>query len=104
MFCRNCNKDVKVLVIHNKDLWCRECAASDSIQWKIGSAPSMIGDECDVLIRHGLCNDDGSPRRFTSKEAIKKAAFEVGLFQGGDTPKVNNRLIDEREQRKLNQN
>ena len=39
---------------------------------------NVIGDECDVSIRHGLCNEDGTPRRFRSKQDIKRAAKEKG--------------------------
>lgn len=39
----------------------------------------VIGDECDVWIRHGLCNDDGSPRHYTSKEAMRRDAKAKGL-------------------------
>lgn len=55
-------------------------------------------DECDVWIRHGICNPDGSPKRYRSKSEMKKAAFEAGLTQGGDTPKINQRVL-EKEQR-----
>jgi hypothetical protein len=44
-----------------------------------GSAPSVSGDECDVTIRHGLCNADGSPRRYTSKSEIAREAARRGL-------------------------
>lgn len=42
---------------------------------------SVIGDEIPggVEIKHGLCNPDGSPRRFDSKSAIAKAAREAGM-------------------------
>ena len=47
---------------------------------------AVIGDECDVWIRHGLCNTDGSPRRFRSKTEIKRAANERGWIHADDTP------------------
>jgi hypothetical protein len=37
-----------------------------------------------VMIRHGICNEDGSPRRFDSKSDIRRAAKEKGLTWGGD--------------------
>ena len=40
---------------------------------------NAVGDECDVWIRHGICNDDGTPKHYTSKEDIKKAAKKAGL-------------------------
>lgn len=44
------------------------------------------------IVRHGACWPDGTPRKFYSKSAIKKAAFEAGWTMYGDTPKVNQRL------------
>ncbi len=40
---------------------------------------NIIGDECDVTMKHGLCNPDGSPRRFTSKSDMKREAEKRGL-------------------------
>lgn len=46
-------------------------------------------------VRNGICNPDGTPKRYYSKSAIKKAAYDAGLFIMGDTPKVNTRLREE---------
>lgn len=40
-----------------------------------------------VEIRHGLCNEDGTPRRYYSKTDIRREANRRGLTQKGDTPK-----------------
>ncbi len=37
------------------------------------------GDECEVVVKHGLCAPDGSPQRFTSKSAMAKEAKKRGL-------------------------
>ncbi len=42
--------------------------------------PAVIGDECDVWIKHGLCEESGAPRHFTSKADIARAAKEKGLI------------------------
>lgn len=39
---------------------------------------NVIGDECDVWIKNGLCNADGTPRHFTSKSDIRKAERAAG--------------------------
>lgn len=60
-----------------------------------GSLHNVVGDECDVLVRNGLCNSDGSPRRYTSKIEMRKEAERRGLVQhvehlgtkGGDRSK-----------------
>ncbi len=61
------------------------------------AVPMIAGDEIDVWIRHGICHEDGSPRRFRSKAEMKKAAFEAGVTQGGDTPKLNQRLVEKEQ-------
>lgn len=40
---------------------------------------SVNGDECDVIISHGICNDDGTPRRYRSKAEMRKEAEKKGL-------------------------
>jgi hypothetical protein len=45
---------------------------------------AVIGDECDVTIRHGLCFADGTPRRFRSKAEFRKAAKEAGWTPGAE--------------------
>jgi hypothetical protein len=42
-------------------------------------AGGAIGDECDVVINHGLCHEDGSSRRFRSKSEIQAEAKRRGL-------------------------
>ncbi len=96
--CENCHADVNSIVAHETKLWCWRCH-DESKGKKLGEAASVIGDECDVYLRHGLCNEDGSPKRYRSKEEIKRVAFEKGLFQGGDTPKVNQRLQEAKLER-----
>lgn len=66
----------------------------------------VIGDDIPggIIIRHGACWPDGTPRKFYSKSAIKQAAYEAGWTRHGDTPKPNQRLEEkqarERESRK----
>ena len=38
------------------------------------------------LVHHGLCNPDGSPKRYYSKTEIKRAANERGYTIAGDSP------------------
>jgi hypothetical protein len=40
----------------------------------------VIGDECDVWVKNGLCHSDGSPQHFTSKQAMKRAADAKGYI------------------------
>lgn len=69
---------------------CPHCTAPSghySAYNTFGEASAVAGDECDIWIRHGLCNADGSPRHFTSKSEIKEIAAQQGLCILGETPK-----------------
>ncbi len=59
---------------------CPECGGVTEHVWIPGTR-HVIGDECDQTIANGLCNADGTPRRFTSKAEIKKEAKRRGLTQ-----------------------
>ena len=45
----------------------------------ITKSPAISGDECDVLVKHGLCNPDGTPRRYRSKAEMAKVAKARGM-------------------------
>lgn len=38
----------------------------------------VIGDECDVWVKNGICNSDGTPKHYTSKSQMRKAAEAAG--------------------------
>lgn len=40
---------------------------------------NVLGDECDITVKHGLCNPDGTPRRYTSKVEMRREAAKRGL-------------------------
>ena len=66
---------------------CPACgAASHHDVVLLGIAPGVIGDEIDVTVRHGLCNEDGTPRRFTSMAELRREASARGLVIYGETP------------------
>jgi hypothetical protein len=52
-------------------------------------AHAVIGDDIPggLEIRHAICHDDGTPRRFYSKSAIREAARKAGWTIDGETPK-----------------
>lgn len=98
MICEKCGEDAtKVgLVVHEatKELWCRPC--HETAKGPVNRAHGVVGDEIDIEIRHGLCNPDGSPRRFRSRTDIKRVASRRGMMNyvatektpGPDTHKV----------------
>lgn len=62
---------------------------------------NAVGDECDVWVRHGICNEDGTPRHYTSKEAMRKEAIRQNVTnmvrhvgeQGSDKAKHTTRWV-----------
>lgn len=58
---------------------CLRCGAPTVRLWTARGTAGVSGDECDIYIKHGLCHEDGAPRRFTSKAELKRAADAKGL-------------------------
>jgi len=58
---------------------CSECGALTETLWRPTGRGQVIGDECDVWVKHGICNDDGTPKRYTSKKDMREAAEKKGL-------------------------
>lgn len=53
------------------------CGGTLERTW-LGKAASVIGDEIDVEIKHGLCWPDGTPRRFRSRSELKRVERQSG--------------------------
>ena len=88
---------------------CAECGKTeDALRWNYEAPPACHGPMREVakvasfgraanviqdsipgglMIEHGICNADGTPRRFDSKKEIREAARAAGWTQSGDTPK-----------------
>lgn len=66
------------------------CCDTDMIETHsaTGSSAAVHGDEIDEVHHHGICNDDGSPRRFRSKTDKRQALESRGLCISGETPKT----------------
>lgn len=67
-----------------------------------GKASGVIGDECDVSVRHGICWPNGEPRRYTSKAEMAREAKRLGMeshvthmpgSRGGDSSKHTSRWV-----------
>lgn len=79
------------------------CGGETERVWIMGSANSVIGDDIPggLYIKHGICNADGSPRRYDSKSSIKRAAADKGYVnhvvhigaQGSDKSKHTSRWV-----------
>lgn len=61
---------------------CPNCHTTMNRLWT--STASAIGDDIPggIMIEHGLCYPDGSPRRYDSKKQIYKDAKAKGLHVG----------------------
>jgi hypothetical protein len=77
------------------DVRCPSCQRVTQDVWRIGGwlpvcpgcggmtercwTPIAVHGEVDVVIRHGLCHPDGTPRRFESRQSLARAARAAGL-------------------------
>lgn len=60
---------------------CPTCGTPTETLWRPGSQPSVIADDIPggYLVKHGICNEDGSPRRYYSKSEMAAEAKRRGL-------------------------
>ncbi len=67
---------------------CAKCGEQTSILWSAAGNVAVIGDDIPggIEMKHGICNPDGTPKRYYSKTEIKIAANKRGLSWGDDTP------------------
>lgn len=92
MKCKSCGAVFDMFVRPGEERICT-CGGELEAVWITGHANSVIGDECDIYVKHGLCHKNGEPRRFTSKTEMKREAEKRGFtnvvehkgFQGRDT-------------------
>ena len=91
-------------VFKTRTFVCPPCGASKRVLgWDYDPAPSccdtpmeqesgpnrataVIGDEIDIIVKHGPCNDDGTPRRYRSRAELKREERRTGWIPKGETP------------------
>lgn len=78
---------------------CPECGTSDTYfdYGKTNRSTGVISDEIDVMINHGLCYPDGTPRRFTSMTELRREAQKAGLTISGETPNLTSQQKEEKQ-------
>jgi hypothetical protein len=63
---------------------------------------TVISDECDVWVQHGICNEDGTPRHYRFKSEMRAEAARRGLenhvvhkpeSKGGDSSRHTSRWV-----------
>lgn len=77
LVCPNGHKQYDRLLPIGERPPCPECGEPTETLWE--GKRSVVGDECDVWIKNGLCNPDGTPRHYTSKEEIRRETARRGL-------------------------
>ena len=78
LICENDHEQIDIYLRIGERPPCPTCGLETQTLWRTSS--NVVGDECDVWIRHGICNEDGSPRRYTSKAEMTKEAKKRGLI------------------------
>lgn len=91
--CSNDHEQYDVMVKGDKPP-CRECGLPTITLWR-GKAAGVIPDDIPggMLVHHGLCNPDGSPRKYYSKSEMRQEAERRGLTNRVEhiTPKGTDR-------------
>lgn len=82
-------KDVVLCWDYELPRICPECLHDMSLEQGPSRTVMIATDDIPggYTIHHGLCNEDGSPRKYYSKTEIKREANKRGLTISGDTPK-----------------
>lgn len=77
--CPEGHEQIDVLLKLGERPPCPQCGQPTETLWR--SASSVIADDIPggIEIRHGLCNEDGTPRRYYSKSEMAKEAARRGL-------------------------
>lgn len=62
------------------DVLCGKCGSPTTRIWT-GKAPGVTPDQIPggIWIKHGLCNEDGSPRKYYSKSEMTEEAKRRGV-------------------------
>ena len=82
MFDRICERCQRQIIdcmepVTAPEVACPDCGGATKRAW-FGKPAAVIGDEIDVSVQNGLCNADGTPRRFTSRTELRRAEVAAG--------------------------
>jgi len=78
--CQTCSARTKPLLWNYEQPPACACGGAQvRVSDTANRAHSVIGDEIDRTLEHGLCYEDGTPRRFTSRTELKRAEAASGL-------------------------
>lgn len=92
--CEACGKVVKDTLLDPKAIPACECGGvREHVLWVFAKSHGIETDTAivvddnipgGIMIEHGICNADGTPRRYDSKTEIRVAAKAAGWVWGGD--------------------
>ena len=83
-------EDKKLAWDYDLPLPCPQCGEDTSLNYpQVNEADGVAPDGIrgGLLVRHGICNEDGSPKKYYSRTDMKRALNAKGYSIGGDTPK-----------------
>lgn len=96
LICKNDHISNDQIVTEDK-LLCPVCGEEADSYWA-NSNIMVVGDDIPggIWIKHGICNPDGTPKKYYSKSEIREAAAEKGLTISGETPKLPSKVYDQK--------
>lgn len=84
--CPNSHDQLDVLLKLGERPPCPTCGEPTETLWRKSS--NIFPDDIPggIWMKHGVCNDDGTPKKYYTKSDIKKAAEKKGLVNHTDLP------------------
>lgn len=79
--CPTCGAQTHDLYVKSDEAYPQCPTCETSLVWLPSAGGTVIGDDIPggYEVRHGLCNGDGSPRRYYSRSEMRKEADRRGL-------------------------
>jgi len=79
LVCKQGHKQYSLLLPVGERPPCPECGEATETLWETAAAVSPDEIPGGIEIRHGICNEDGTPRRYYSKSEMAREAARRGL-------------------------
>jgi hypothetical protein len=78
--CKNGHEQYNLFLKIGERPPCPNCSEPTETLW-VGKSNSVISDEIPggIWIRHGICNEDGTPKKYYSKSEMEKEAKRRGM-------------------------
>lgn len=89
LVCKNNHEQIDVLLKLGERPPCPVCGGATETLWSNPTtASNIIGDEIPggMWVRHGICNPDGTPRKYYTKSEMAAEAKKRGLVNHTDLP------------------